>query len=53
MSMARSSVLSGSFKQLLTKEMLYQRGESIYDLDGSSDVGIVQPIIPFDLPGAR
>jgi hypothetical protein len=28
----------------------YQHGTDIYDLDGSSDAYIVQPVIPFDLP---
>ena len=31
-------------------QLQYQRGENIYGLDGSSDIGIVQPVIPFDLP---
>lgn len=35
---------------IIQVQLQYQRGENIYDLDGRSDVGIVQPVIPFDLP---
>lgn len=35
---------------MIQVQLQYQRGEDIYNLGGSSDVGIVQPVIPFDLP---
>lgn len=31
-------------------QLQYQHGADIYDLGGNSDVGIIQPVIPFDLP---
>ena len=35
---------------MIQVQLQYQHGSNIYDLDGDSDVGIVQPVIPFDLP---
>lgn len=35
---------------LIQIQLQYQHGSNIYDLDGSSDTAIVQPVIPIDLP---
>lgn len=35
---------------IMQLQLQYTYGPEIYDLDGESHVGVVQPIIPFDLP---